>query len=249
MVDEVLRTAVFVDYESWFWGLYNKYGERPDLEKFLKEIEKRGQIEIIEVFGDFTKEEIKPEKDRLAFLTNYIIDCSSEKPSKQYTDFIMLDHIYRRLIDGILNNYEIDQYVIVSGDSHYLNVARLLKRTFRKKLGVLAVKGTLSETLAKIADWVVEIEPEHDMRDELIPYVLETLQVAERKKEIWPVFSGTVRACSQYNKLDPRKVGAALSKLIQDGYIKQEERTTDNGIQIKVLVPDWDLIRRYGLMN
>ena len=241
-----LKMAVFIDFESWFWGLYNKYGETPELNAFVTEIKKRGKIDKINFFGDFTKPEMEKELPKIRTITNDITNCkSTEKESKKdYTDFIMLDHIYRT-IDG---RPDIDQYCLVTGDGHFHSVASFL-RTFKDKIvGVYGVKGSISSQLISCSSWAVEIRPKNGAQNGYRSKILQTLLWAERN-DIFPSFRKSVEVASKHYRGESVKFAAALSKLIEDGYIPQEEKKLANGQTIRILKPNWDLINKHKLID
>lgn len=241
-----LKTAVFVDYESWFWGLYNKYGETPDLNTFITEIKKRGRIDKISFFGDFSKPEMENEITKIKTITNDIINCkgTERESKKEYTDFIMLDHIYRT----IDSRPDIEQYCFITGDGHFHSVAAFL-RTFKDKLcGVYGVKGSISTQLISCASWAIEIRPKYGSQNGYRSKILQTLRWAERNR-IEPSFRKSVEVASKHYRGESVKFAAALSKLIEEGYIQQEEKTISNGNTIRILKPKWDLINKHNLID
>ena len=238
-------TSVFVDYEAWFWGLYNNHGETPDIRGLIQDIKQRGKLKEICFFGDFTKPEMAREKPKLRTVTNQIIDCSTadEKQKKNYTDFIMLDHIYRSVLQDA---EEINQYILVTGDGHFHSVVAYLATFMDKIVGIYAVQGSLSPQLKDCASWNVELQPKKGLTD-YQQYVLLNIHYAEEKPGIIPTFSGTVSGTAKYYKVDRLKCSAALSKLISEGYIHQEIRTLADGRGIQALVTDWDLLTDKGI--
>lgn len=234
------KTVIFVDYESWFWGLYNK-GETPNVKELIKKIKQRANLEQIYFFGDFTKEEMQNERMKLRTVTNDIIDCANQQTRKDYTDFIMLDHIYRTH----LSRPEIQQYILITGDGHFHSVAAYLNTFADKIVGVYGVQGSLNNQLKECATWWEEITPKNNI-NEYCPKVLETINWAERSGII-PFFGKTVEGCSKYFGLDKIKVAAALSKLIEEGFIEQTVKTLTEGYEVRVLVTKWDLLLRQGI--
>lgn len=241
-----LKTIVFIDYESLFWGLFNKYGETPDLNSFINELKKRGRIERIKVFGDF-KGEMEEELSKIRTITNEITNCSTNRnkeTKKEFTDFIMLDHIYQT----IFNQPEIEQYILVTGDGHFHSVATFL-RTFKDKVvGIFGVFGSLSPQLVNCSTWGIEIKPQNNTQNHYQAKVLKTILWAEQQNHK-PTFRKTVEVASKYYRVEQAKFTASLSKLIESGYIKQEEETTPKGITIPVLIADWSLINKHNLLD
>ncbi len=235
---------VFVDYESWFWGLYIQFGETPNIRKFVTDIKSIGNLEDIFFFGDFTREEMVKERAKLRTVTNNIIDCANLEIKKDYTDFIMLDHIYRT----ILQRNDIEQYVLLTGDGHFHSVVAYLTTFLDKRVGIYAVQGTLSNQLRDCASWTGEILPCSDNRNEYCVKLLQSIDRAQ-KRGIIPTFEKTVEACAKYYNEDKAKLSASLSKLISDSYICQEMKMLPSGVEIRALVPQWDLIKSHNIRD
>lgn len=239
------KTAVFVDYESWFWALYNK-GEKPNVDDFMNKIKKQGKLEQLSFFGDFTKEEMAEEINKMRTVTNNIIDCSNKETKKEYTDFIMLDHIYR----SVLGNQDIEQYILVTGDGHFHSIVAYLKNFKDKIVGVYGVEHSFSPQLRNCASWSEEFKAPR-ANDEYQTKVLQTINWAERQKTpvIIPTFRGTVEACTKYYSLEKTTVMATLRKFIEDGYIDQVIKDTPDGKEVRALVVKWDLLIKHGFWN
>lgn len=252
------NTIVFVDYESWFWGLYNQYGERPDVEDFMQKVKQRGVLDDLYFFGDFNKDEIGKERDKLRNFSSNIIDCANENRTKDYTDFIMLDNIYRTVV----KRSDVEQYVLVTGDGHFHSVAAWLKNFRDKIVGVYGVQGSLSNQLKNCASWWEEIRPEgHDARTgdlaggipeggapQYAHRILESIREKERSASgLRPTFSNTVAYCRDHFGMNEKELRATLAKLINDGFVNQEVQTLRNGDKITVVVPQWNLLAEHEL--
>lgn len=246
------NTIVFVDYESWFWGLYNQYGERPNVEDFMLKVKQRGALDDLYFFGDFNKDEIGKERVKLRNFSSNIIDCANENRTKDYTDFIMLDNIYRTVV----KRSDVEQYVLVTGDGHFHSVVAWLKNFRDKFVGVYGVQGSLSNQLKNCASWWEEIRPEGhaDTRfgengatgegsPEYVNKILESIREKERSASgLRPTFSNTIAYCRDHFGLNERGLRVTLAKLINDGYVNQEVQTLKNGDKITVVVPQWNLL-------
>lgn len=235
-------TRVFVDYEHWFWGLYNQYGETPNLKPFVSRVKQRGCLEEINVFGDFSKEEMSRERPKIRTVTNNIIDCVDESTKKDHTDFIILDHIYRT----ILQRKDVEQYVLVTGDGHFHNVVAYLNTILDKTVGIYGVKGQISGQLRASATWCEELLPEKDNDEDYRNLILQSIEHAE-KCDMTPTFSGILNYCSQH--YDRPRLAAALRKLIEEGYITQVIKTLPNGSEVRALVPKWELMAKHEIWN
>ncbi len=235
-----LSSVVFMDYEALFWGLLNGYGETPDMQQLINDIKKRGKIDKIKVFANFSRPEIKNELGKIRTITNDIINCQNTRDSKKdITDFIMLDHIYQI----ISSQPELDQYILVTGDGHFSSVATFLRTYKDKPVGIYAVQGTVSNQLINCSSWALEIRMDYNSMLYYQKKIIKTLYEAE-SKGIIPSFRKSVEAAAKYYGDDAVKISAALSKLINNGYILQIEKDFPNGT-IKALYPQWSYINSY----
>lgn len=243
------KVAAFVDYESLFWGLWNLYGETPDPKVLFQFIKSLGNLCEITIFGDFSKPEMSRELLKLRAITSNIVDCSTletkSEAKKDYSDFIMLDRLYQSV-----HNSDFDIYVLVTGDGHFTNFVAYTKNMRDREVGILAVKGSLSNQLREAASWVQEIAPDTGSCDELANKILKTIANAE-SKGIYPLFSKTVEVGSKYYAENQQKFAAILSQLIERGLITQEEKQvhnaqTDADITLRVLNPNWELLKKNG---
>lgn len=211
------------------------------MKSFVQSIKNYGSIEQIYFFGDFTKEELNKERVKLRSITNNIIDCANDSQfiKKDFTDFILLDHIYRT----ILQRPEIEQYILVTGDGHFHSVIAYLINFMDKIVGVVGVQGCFSNQLKSSASWWVEIEPKGKELE--TQRVIETLHHA-KTNNINPVFNKTVEHCARIFGLDKIAVASALRTLINDGYVTQVMVEHKQGVA-KVLSTDWEAIINSGL--
>lgn len=94
------KAAVFWDYESFFWALFNNYQYIPSrdyLVNLVSTIREKFQITQIQAFADFNNPQIKAERQKLRGLSIDVIDCTPSETrygvKKEFTDFIMLGSI------------------------------------------------------------------------------------------------------------------------------------------------------------
>lgn len=238
-------TMVFVDYESWFFGLFNSYSETPDVEPLIRDLKERGRLKDIYFFGDFSLPQLAAEKQKLRTVTNQIIDCGTEGAKKDFTDFIMLDQIYKVILQD--TSADIQQYVLVTGDGHFHSVVAFLTTFMDRQVGIYAVKGTLSRQLRDCASWHVEIEPQDSLEQYQKALLGNINHVLEKKDGTIPTFSGTVQQTARHYRLNETRCRAALKRLISQGLVSQEKQRLPNGDGITALVPHWNRVQEEGL--
>ena len=232
-----LRTVIFIDYESLFVSCKRQFFAYPDLGAILAEMKNNGKVLSIKVFGDFSKDDISAERVRIRTITSDIIDCGKdERPDrKDYTDFIMLDHIYREAIQ----NTSAEQFVFFTGDGHFSSVATFLKIFLDKVVGVYGVRNTLSGHLRDCATWAKVME----MEDNDNIYAVNLVQNFEsgREKEIVFTFMKTVGFTQMKFGGDLLRYQNVLNRMIEEGYVNtiMTEATAERD-PYKILQPAWE---------
>ena len=112
----------------------------------------RYEISDIIFFGDFSNPSLRQEIGSIRRISNTIIDTQNTSTAfeKDFTDFIMLDHIYQKAI----NSPEINTFILFSGDGHFNSVCNYLITQLGKQVGVYAIRGGMSNQLKNTASWV-----------------------------------------------------------------------------------------------
>ena len=231
---EKIRTTVFVDYEAWFYGCKNQYQTEPDVVGWFNHIKDKGQIDDVFFFADFSHDAIKDHIVKLRNISNSIIDCSKGDKAKEYTDFIMLDHIYQRLF----RQADIKQFILFTGDSHFQSIVAFLRNFNEKKVGIYALEGSLSPLLAEASDWYVRVVPSNRQHEAIKKALLKNLKWIGEKPDAVPTFSKTVNVVSRnYPDFTERDIANVLSSMITKGIVKQEETVLPHsGVTVKKLV-------------
>jgi len=217
-----VRTTVFVDYETWFYGCRNQYHTDPDVADWFNHVKDKGQIDDVLFFADFSHENIKDHITKLRNISNSIIDCSKGEKTKDYTDFIMLDHIYQR----VFRQPDIKHFILFTGDSHFQSIVAFLRNFNDKKVGIYAVDGSLSPLLAEAANWYARVIPSSGRNDAIKRCIIKNLGWVKEKGEIIPTFTKTVSVVARNNpEYSEPDISAVLSSMITRGEIRQEEAT------------------------
>ncbi|MBQ4601322.1 MAG: NYN domain-containing protein [Clostridia bacterium] len=240
------KAVVFVDYEHWYISMTKMHDRKPDIKGWYADMSKKYNVSEVCFFGDFSNQSLRSEIPRIREVTNFVIETqnASNHHKKDYTDFIMLDHIYQRAMTA----HDIDTFIIFSGDGHFSSVVSFLNIKLEKNVGIYGVKDAISNQLKNSASWVIELpntKAENLEYYRMILRNLRNLQNAQKgkKKKQRPAFWPTVEAVSKYNDADKDKVAEALRKMISEGYIYQtQERIMSK--TIKVLQVNWEKVKR-----
>lgn len=240
------KATVFVDYEHWYISLdrlHNK--KRPDLRSFRDSLAEKYELQEIYIFADFSNPALRNEIPKIREITNHIIETqnTSSAHKKDFTDFIMLDHIYQLAI----SSPSTDAFIIFSGDGHFSSVTNYLKSKLGKEVGVYAVRGGMSNQLKNTASWTSLLPENTDPRIELYKMILTSLRsLSENKqKKSYPSFKGTVTAVSRHNHVPARAVTSALRELMNKECITQQTVQLDQA-SVKTLRVDWQKCKILG---
>jgi hypothetical protein len=226
--DAPMQTLVYIDYESLFYGMYDKYKLKPNLDSLLEELKTQGRFaESIKVFGDFSNELIKSEQGKIRTITSTIIDCqqpNNDGHKKDYTDFLMLDSIYQ----DSMTKPHVDQFILITGDNHYSSVATFLRTQKDKVIGVYGVEGTLGRQLADCSSWVKTIIPRDASEEKYTENLTLCLKSAE-DKNIKSTFLNTLTHVTEYYGGAYDMYKKVLQDMITAGLITQQmEETYDH---------------------
>ena len=228
-------TAVFIDYDSWFWSTF-RFGERPNLLWLQKQLSERCDMAICIAFAVFkNRRELQGERERLRELTSNIVDCADHY--KEATDYTMLDWIYRTMI----KRPDIEQIVVVTGDSHFAPTLEFLRHELGKKVAAIGVQKSMGGKLKETCNWYIEYEPNADMQQYRDP-LLATMKWAE-DRGIVPTFGRTVRNCALHYGYHQGALETMLRELIDNGIVEQRPLQLRNGSWSSGLYPRWDKIQ------
>lgn len=246
-INKKLRAIAFVDFEHWYISLKNKHFIRPNIEEWYLEISEKYNMEEIAFFGDFTTN-IGQELHEIRNVTNIVIDTQNpnERYKKDYTDFLMLDYIYRKSISAP----NIDTYIIFTGDGHFSSVVNFLKNYCKKTVIIYGVKEAVSNQLKKAASEYFELPKSNKgLHDYCIKCIVENMAYvsAQPSGKIYPTFLATVDVISRNKNLPPEEVKIALQKMINSGYIEKKTEKIDSKNEVKIIYPNWDLLIKDGL--
>jgi len=243
------RAIAFVDYEHWFISLDKLYKMRPDIKSWRDELASKYEIKEIIFFADFSNPLIRPELSRIREVTNYIIETQNTSSSfkKDFTDFIMLDHIYQKAMTA----HDVDVFILFTGDGHFNSVVNFLITQMGKTVGIYAVRDALSTQLRNTASFTVTVPREDNNYLEYYRMILRNMKYLQNnsgKRPSYPSFMPTVQNVARINNVPQSAIADALQRLIANGYINQtQERPYGFSRSIKVLHVNWEKCRADGI--
>lgn len=244
------KAVAFVDYEHWYISLDKMYHTRPDLKAWRDELTASYEVQEIIFFADFSNPSIKQEIPKIREITNYIIETQNTSTNfkKDFTDFIMLDHIYQKA----MNSPEIGNFILFSGDGHFNSVVNFLITQLGKTVGVYGIENAMSNQLRNSASWYKTLPEKTDPQMKYYTMILKNLKYLQDKAEIEkskvrPTFWPTVEAVCRINKVKRSDVSAALKTMIEKGYIYQKDDKVEKNKTIKILCVNWEKCRGDGI--
>lgn len=237
--DKKPTAAVFVDFEHWYISITKLHGTKPNIKTWARTLAKRYDIKDFSFFGDFSNPSLAGEILKIRAVTNNIIQTSNTgNYKKDFTDFIMLDHIYQKA----MFSPDIDAFIIFSGDGHFSSAASCLKNNCGKEVGIYGVKDAFSHQLKEIATWFEEVPTKTELYEKYFDMILTNLRELEKNgRNSKPSFAKTAEIVSDLYGAPEEKIKEALSFLIDEGYILRKE-TAFGRKKVMSLDIDWDRI-------
>ena len=231
------RALAFVDYENWYITLDNSYKMRPNVRKWYDALHELYDVVDVSFFADFSNPALRAEISKIREVSNTIIETQNSRShiKKDFTDFIMLDHIYQKA----LTTRDIDVFILFTGDGHFASVANFLRTKCRKKVVVFGPDEATSTQLKNCADQFVAVPSAVEVREhrkKLIVAHIEQIQAQKENQRI--VFGNTVKQIAQKYEIDQTLVTLLVKELIEEGVLNATKRYFGSGKFAKLLSVD-----------
>jgi sulfite reductase beta subunit-like hemoprotein len=239
------RAAAFVDFEHWCISMQKLYGQKPDVKAWYSLIKQEYDVVDVVFFGDFSGS-LKYELEQLRSVTRNIIETqnSGTKYKKDFTDFLMLDYIYRYSI----HNPKIDTYILFTGDGHFTSVVNFLKTECGKEVLIHGVAGATSKKLREEATRCIEFPTAEQKRARCVQAILQHLDQLDARSNgrSWATFMKTVETVAAAEELPEEEVKQEMQTLVDEGYLSREIRYSRKK-RIAVINTDWEKLEKDGL--
>lgn len=238
------KAVVFVDYEHWYYSYLSKWGFKPNVSAWRKEIESKYRIDYMEVFADFSKPSMSEEKAYLETIADRVYDTKDSHTyrNKDTTDFIMLDHIYRSAV----KYRNIPNYVLFTGEGNFRSVVKFLTE-HRKKVISYGVNGAYSGMLRAAATETILLPNEDEIYIHYRDFIIDNLAYCVDTGKIISTFSGTVEAVAKKHHLEGYPVKQVLTRMIDEGYLYQRDHYYGINKKTRKLAADWERLIAEGL--
>lgn len=233
--------AIFVDYEHWYYGYQNKFSMKPNVEEWFQEIKGEYDVKYIKFFGNFTGYGLDNELVRLKKMGNNVVHTASDKDGvdKDFTDFIILDEIYRKAAEKDCP----DAFILFTGDAHFDLAVKYL-RSLNKKVIIYGVKYSFSNRLKSSANSYVEMPRSKQEKQYYYEAIFTSLkQLRKRKKQA--TYRKTIINVAEHSGVSQDRIQNALDELLNQKYLYETEAEY-RGRKIKLLQVDWNRVEQKG---
>ena len=197
-------------------------------------------------FADFSNPGMRAEIPRIREVTNLVIETQNTSPhyKKDFTDFIMLDYIYRTAMTA----KKADTFILFTGDGHFSTAVRFLTNECKKKVVVYGVVNAMSNQLRACATECYEVPTETELFEKIYKMIIENFNYiySHPEMKIIPTYKSIIEAVSKKYERDQSEIENALKQMIDKNYVYQELQYIDRHKKVKVMKPNWELLKRDG---
>lgn len=235
------KAAAFVDFEHWYISLYKNFGMKPDIKGWYNDISCRYDLTDVYFFADFSNLSLRGEIPKIREITTNIIETQNAAPhhKKDFTDFIMLDHIYQSAFHD-----DIDAFVIFTGDGHFSSVVSYLTAKRRKEVAVYGIRNAISNSLKNTATYCFALPTEQQVRKARYSLIIKAISdLYEANKNARPTFTKTIESVARANGLKEEEVAQYMQELVDKGYVYQKRKYFQDGNFVKILALNTELIK------
>lgn len=238
------RAVAFVDYEHWYISMDKMYHTKPDIRGWVEDMSKTMNVQDIYFFADFSKGSLREEIPKIRGFTNKIIETGnmSARVQKDFTDFIMLDHIYQQALSHLR---DVDVFIIFTGDGHFYSVVSFLKNICKKQVGIYAVRGALSSQLRLTANWCIEYPNDYDKYKPYCQAIFTYLN-NHASDRYAPTFLSTIDDVSRRTGKPLDEIRGAMQWLAESGYVVRSQENRE-GKTVTAVSAEWHSVVRDGL--
>lgn len=231
------KAVAYVDFDYWCISMYEGYGGKPDVKAWRDWVAEQYDLRDIYFFGDFSNPKLRGMLTELREISNTIIETqnSDEHNEKEYTDFIMLDHIYQR---AMLHQKE-KAVLIFSGDGHFSSVVSFLRNKCHKEVVVYGIRSSFSNQLKSIATRYEELPLEQELNRFYYRSIYRKISdLYAARKNANPTFRATATALASALGVDREIISRAMQEMLAQGYLYQAHKPMSDGRVIKILKID-----------
>ena len=243
------EALAFVDFEYFEISFMKRYGIRPPVLEWYRELCETYTVAELYVFADFSNPAMKCCLPELRKITNHIIETQNTASyhKKDFTDFFILDQIYQKAFE----KHRAGTYVLFTGDGHFGAVCRFLTEKCGKEVLVYGIEGNISGGLRAQAAKVIEYPSYEKLKTLYYPVIASKMKEMTEGKQKQAILNApaVIRAVSEQRNLNQSAVHDALQDMMEKGYVIYREEWVSTIKRMRVLSCDWDRIKADGLLQ
>lgn len=236
------RAVAFVDFEYMTISFRKRFGIDPDITGWYRELTARFVMDDVYFFADFTNQAMKRNISEIRKITNNVIDTqnTASHHKKDYTDFFILDAIYRTALDrGGASNI-----ILFSGDGHFSAAARFLREKCDKHVICYGIETTISGQLKSCVDECVEYPNYATLKRLYYPTLARTMQKRLAETKQYLTKQNVLSQAGEETNINPTYLHDSLEEMILDGYVKEKEEWISSRKRTQMLSVDWDRLKQ-----
>ena len=239
------KTILIVDFEYLYYSYKMNFNILPESVKILERIIAENKVDETYIFADLTRSELAESLSDVKPAIATVIDTGESffQRKKSVTDFMVLDYVYRYAAKP-----DVGAIVLLTGDGHF-RFALDYVREMKKEITVYAVTGSISRSLRLPECEVFELPSEDDRYRAYYRMVVLQMAYLNDKTHIIPTFLKTAESVANFNNVPRDRIIDAIKKMIDCGYMYQEEMKTKFDTPIRALKVNWPLVRKDGLWS
>lgn len=240
------RAVAFVDFEYMQISFRKHYGVQPDIVGWYRELTDRFTVDDVFFFADFTNAAMKNNIPEIRKITNNVIDTqnTASHHKKDYTDFFILDAIYRTALD----KNSAKTIILFSGDGHFSAATRFLREKCGKQVISYGIESTISGQLRSCVDECVEWPSYAALKRLYYPTLARQMQKLLTNTREYLSAQNVLRYAAEETNINPTYLHDALSELIAEGYAAEREEWVSSRKRTRILSPDLDRMKKDGLL-
>lgn len=239
------KAVAFVDFEHWTISLYRNFAMKPDIRSWYRSLAERYDLVDVFFFGDFSQPALRCEIPKIREVTTGIIETQNAAAhiKKDFTDFIMLDHIYQR---SFYDDAEV--FILFTGDGHFSSVVSYLVNKRRKDVEIFGIAGAISNSLKNTATHTTALPAEEDLKKSRELAILRALKkIYDNSSSPHPTYKKTVEAVAKETENEESLITEAMNALMEKGYVYQTKKYFAGGRFVKILALNTALVKNDGL--
>lgn len=239
------HTAVFVNYEYWYYSYQKVFHIKPNPAAWKAELDQQYHISDFFIFGNFSAFGIQNELEKLHKITASVIDTDNQSRHKNMAEFVMLDHIYQ----VALTRKDIQTYILFTGNEHFAPVINYLNHKLHKTVLIYGVEDAVDQGLLCTVNKIEYLPASEERFQRYYGMIVKDMEYVSTRIDIVPTFRGIVKAVSLHYQIEEEQIAAALAQMLEKGYLYQKDSPVSFNQRVRIVYANWDLLVQDGYVS